>query len=142
MRNQHKGSGRTHGGGYGSEGKGGGGYCVCPKCGYSVAHEAGIPCKTMFCKDCNVSLQRSETPGKDTGASQELAQNESPDVIKPGIQFPRVDSEKCTACGICIDICPTGTIVVENGKAFVKIDNCRNCRICIKACPEDAFILE
>ncbi|MHC1774753.1 MAG: DUF362 domain-containing protein [Lentimicrobium sp.] len=142
MGNQHKGSGGQHGSGPGSKGKGGGGYCVCPKCGYTVAHEAGIPCKTMFCKVCDVSLQRSETTGKGNGSVQEPAHNASPDGTKPTIQYPRIDPEKCTACGICIDICPNGTIVIENGKAFVRTDNCRNCRVCIKACPENAIIPE
>lgn len=142
MNNQHKGSGRTHGGGPGSEGKGGGGYCVCPKCGYSVAHEAGIPCKTMFCKDCNVSMQRNETPGKGNDSIQNQVQDEKPEPIKTKIQFPKVLAEKCTGCGICIDICPTGALSLENGKAFVTTDNCRNCKVCMRACPENAFILE
>ncbi len=65
-----------------------------------------------------------------------------PVVSERKILYPRVIAEKCTACGACIDICPTDTIVLKNGKAFVKIDNCRNCKICIKACPENAFIIK
>jgi ferredoxin len=56
--------------------------------------------------------------------------------------FPKVDSDKCNACGECIEVCPRDTIVLKNGKAFVELDKCTNCRICIKVCPENAFILE
>ena len=142
MGNQHKGSGSLHGEGCGSKGKGGGGNCVCPQCGYSVSHEAGTPCKTMFCPVCNVSLHRRETTGKGNGSAQDQVQDAKPETISPKIQFPKVLTEKCTACGICIDVCPNGAIVMENGKAIVNNDFCRNCNVCIKACPADAIILE
>jgi cation diffusion facilitator family transporter len=34
------------------------GYCVCPKCGYKIAHERGIPCSTLKCPKCNINLVR------------------------------------------------------------------------------------
>jgi uncharacterized paraquat-inducible protein A len=37
------------------------GYCVCPQCGYSVAHRAGVPCRTLACPTCKTTLVRSET---------------------------------------------------------------------------------
>lgn len=142
MGNQHKGSGSLHGDGCGSKGKGGGGSCVCPQCGYSVKHEAGTPCKIMFCPVCNVSLNRRETTGKGDGSTEDNLQDAKPETNSLKIQFPKVLAEKCTGCGICIDVCPKGAIVMENDKAFVRIENCRNCRVCIKACPVNAFIVE
>jgi len=141
MGNQHKGYGSSHGAGRGQQGKGDGGFCVCPQCGYSTRHEAGIPCKTVFCPDCNVSMHRRETPGKTSGINQEPVKDTEPETAKSKTQFPKVVPEKCTACGICIDICPSGAIVMENGKAFIKTDHCRNCMACIKACPEEAIII-
>ena len=38
--------------------EGPGGNCVCPKCGYKILHESGIPCSTLKCPKCNVSLTR------------------------------------------------------------------------------------
>ncbi len=38
--------------------KGPDGKCVCPKCNYSVPHERGVPCSTLLCPNCNVSLER------------------------------------------------------------------------------------
>lgn len=39
-------------------GRGPDGNCVCPKCGYSVSHERGVPCSTLKCPKCNVNLER------------------------------------------------------------------------------------
>ncbi|MBN1786620.1 MAG: DUF134 domain-containing protein [Candidatus Methanofastidiosa archaeon] len=39
-------------------GKGPGGKCVCPKCGYTTDHQKGVPCSTMNCPDCGKSLVR------------------------------------------------------------------------------------
>jgi formate hydrogenlyase subunit 6/NADH:ubiquinone oxidoreductase subunit I len=142
MGNQHKGSGSLHGNGGGSGGKGGGGYCVCPQCGYSIGHEAGTPCKTMFCPVCHVSLHRRETTGKGIGSADNKVQDAKPGTTSSKIQFPKVLTEKCTACGICIAVCPAGAIAMENGKALVNTELCSNCNVCIKACPVDAIILE
>lgn len=41
-----------------ASGKGPGGYCVCPKCGYKILHQRGIPCSNLKCPNCKSSLQR------------------------------------------------------------------------------------
>jgi ferredoxin len=87
-------------------------------------------------------LHRSETPGNKTVTEPIASQPAIPVMNQRKILYPKVIAEKCTACGICIDICPTKTIVLENNKAFVEIDNCRNCKMCMRVCPENAFILE
>lgn len=56
--------------------------------------------------------------------------------------YPKVKPEICTACGECIDICPMGTIVLKDGKAFVEVENCSNCKVCMRVCPVRAFIIE
>ncbi|MBW2988629.1 cation diffusion facilitator family transporter [Candidatus Woesearchaeota archaeon] len=43
-----------------TEGKGPGGYCVCPKCGYKEEHKRGIPCSTLNCPKCNTRMTRGE----------------------------------------------------------------------------------
>jgi hypothetical protein len=42
------------------EGKGRGpvGFCVCPRCGYRVEHQRGVPCSTLICPNCKVPLKR------------------------------------------------------------------------------------
>lgn len=41
-----------------AQGKGPGGWCVCPKCGYKVEHQRGVPCSTLTCPNCKIPLQR------------------------------------------------------------------------------------
>ena len=51
-----------------------------------------------------------------------------------------VDSEKCTGCGICEDVCPVRAIKVE-GYAIVNADICIGCAVCIAQCPQNAIVL-
>lgn len=41
-----------------ASGKGPDGACLCPKCGYSIPHERGVPCSTLKCPKCEVNLER------------------------------------------------------------------------------------
>jgi len=141
MENHHH-NGEHHLHGKGQKGKGSGGYCTCSKCGYSVSHPAGVPCKTMVCPNCNAPLSRTETMEKQTSSTQHDEQIPQSNAETKHVQFPKVGSEKCTACGICIEICPMETIHMKDNKAWVEIANCTNCRECMQVCPVDAFILE
>lgn len=52
-------------------------------------------------------------------------------------------SDKCIACGICVQVCPEGCIVLaEKGgkkKAVVDYDYCKGCMICATQCPVKAI---
>jgi len=39
-------------------GKGPGGICTCPKCGYEAEHLIGVPCSEIECPICKIKLQR------------------------------------------------------------------------------------
>lgn len=41
-----------------AEGQGPGGWCVCPRCGYKVEHQRGIPCVSIQCPKCKINLER------------------------------------------------------------------------------------
>ena len=41
-----------------ARGGGPGGYCACPKCGYKIPHERGVPCSTLECPKCKINLVR------------------------------------------------------------------------------------
>ena len=51
-----------------------------------------------------------------------------------------VDSEKCTGCGICEDVCPVRAINIE-GYAVVNSDVCTGCAVCVAQCPQNAIVL-
>jgi len=53
------------------------------------------------------------------------------------------NEERCTHCGACITICPTGAFELEPLTRRVKFDNekCLVCGLCIKACPPRAMEL-
>ena len=53
------------------------------------------------------------------------------------------NEERCTHCGVCITICPTGAFEVEPLTRRVNFYNerCLACGLCIKACPPRAMEL-
>lgn len=53
------------------------------------------------------------------------------------------NEERCTHCGACITICPTGAFVLEPSTRKVKFigEKCLACELCIKACPPRAMEL-
>jgi len=51
-----------------------------------------------------------------------------------------IDSEACTACGICVDVCPENAIEV-NGRAVINTDACTGCATCVSECPNEAIVI-
>lgn len=52
-----------------------------------------------------------------------------------------IDKTKCTACGVCAEICPYRAIGLEQGTAAYILDSCFLCGHCQALCPEDAVRL-
>lgn len=68
--------------------------------------------------------------------------------------FPRfhgrfqIDTDKCIACGLCVNACPNRVIQMERQKVGKKqyltkysmdIEYCLFCGLCVEACPTDAL---
>lgn len=52
----------------------------------------------------------------------------------------KINSEKCTGCGLCKTICPMHNIQLENGVA-VSANRCTMCYRCVNKCPKQAITL-
>jgi len=47
-------------------------------------------------------------------------------------------TDKCSACGLCIDTCPIG-VISEGEPYLIQGSQCLECGLCAEACPEDAI---
>ncbi|MEQ8173181.1 MAG: 4Fe-4S binding protein, partial [Candidatus Eremiobacterota bacterium] len=52
---------------------------------------------------------------------------------------PSIDHSKCTACKLCMEICPARTITIKNNKIFIDYRNCIRCFCCQELCKEGAI---
>jgi len=68
-------------------------------------------------------------------------------LIKTGVRIQSLsqdvtcNEERCTSCGACITICPTGAFELEpqTRRVIFYNDKCIACGLCIKACPPRAM---
>jgi len=52
---------------------------------------------------------------------------------------PKVDTTKCTACGICVKVCPAEALKIENKKVVMIVEKCVGCGECIHVCEKRVF---
>lgn len=50
-----------------------------------------------------------------------------------------IDAEKCTGCGLCVEICPADTLSLRDGKAVVTGEVSLSCGHCAAVCPVEAI---
>jgi Pyruvate/2-oxoacid:ferredoxin oxidoreductase delta subunit len=55
---------------------------------------------------------------------------------------PEFDAETCTACGICLDRCPSEALTLEGEVPEVDMDRCFGCAVCATGCPEESIIMQ
>jgi len=57
-----------------------------------------------------------------------------------GVTSIDLDTEKCTGCGMCLEVCPHGVFVVRDKKAAITDrDLCMECGACVQNCAFDAL---
>jgi len=61
--------------------------------------------------------------------------------VQPLSQDVVRDEEKCTHCGACVAICPTGALAIDPKTRKVKFyeDKCIACELCVTGCPTRAM---
>jgi MinD superfamily P-loop ATPase len=63
-------------------------------------------------------------------------------VEKVGVPVPKVDEDKCNACGKCHEICQFSAIVALKTKPLTFPELCHGCGGCSLICPEEAITEE
>jgi dihydroorotate dehydrogenase/NAD-dependent dihydropyrimidine dehydrogenase PreA subunit len=53
-----------------------------------------------------------------------------------------IDEEKCTGCGLCVNIGHCYAITLENDKAVVVKEDCTGCSTCVDICPVKAAAIQ
>lgn len=58
--------------------------------------------------------------------------------VKDG--FPKIDTEHCSLCSTCSQVCPAGAVELDRNHSRVMLDPlvCQACGICVSACPKGA----
>ncbi|MDD3906165.1 MAG: 4Fe-4S binding protein [Candidatus Omnitrophica bacterium] len=64
--------------------------------------------------------------------------------IQPLSQDVTRDESRCTHCGACISVCPTGALHIDQKtmKVIFDSDKCIACELCVRACPPRAMIVK
>jgi len=61
---------------------------------------------------------------------------------EPDVFLPTINPDRCGGCGECVQVCPTGALVLVNGCAvLVSPDRCGYCADCEEYCPHGAISL-
>ncbi|TFG10189.1 4Fe-4S dicluster domain-containing protein [Candidatus Thorarchaeota archaeon] len=56
--------------------------------------------------------------------------------------YAEVNSDLCTACGTCINLCQMEALRIEEDAAVIDLDRCIGCGVCVANCPSDALTLQ
>jgi len=118
----------------------------------------GQPIVYRLARDFNLSfniLKASVSPGEDGLLVMELSGDQGnydkgiQYLTETGVRIQSLsqdvvrDEARCTHCGACITICPTGAFSLEPKTRKVLFDHskCVVCGLCVKACPPRAMKL-
>jgi len=83
-----------------------------------------------------------ELTGEDSNFNKGIEYLESCGVrIQPLSQDVIRNEIKCTDCGVCVPICPTGALVIDplTRKVHFYDNKCIACELCVKICPTRAM---
>ena len=87
---------------------------------YSIHDGPGIR-TTVFLKGCPLQCFWCQNPE---------SQKRKPEVF--------LNKSKCTLCGECVAVCPTGASALSERSSTIDRDKCTGCGKCVEACPNEA----
>lgn len=61
------------------------------------------------------------------------------EICDKGIFIEKTELDKCTNCGICVDVCYFRARKMEGGELALERDSCYGCGLCVDVCPEDCL---
>jgi ferredoxin len=56
-----------------------------------------------------------------------------------GAFIEETDGEKCTNCGLCVDVCYFGARKMDGEELVIDRNNCYGCGLCVEVCLEDCL---
>ena len=61
--------------------------------------------------------------------------------VKNAAHEVKRNKDRCTHCGACTAVCPTGALFIERPEMFVRFEQekCSVCELCVPACPTRAM---
>lgn len=62
--------------------------------------------------------------------------------LGPATPQAPVVNDLCYGCGECVDRCPTGAIILKDGRSDTVLELCTKCCACVKDCPVGARIFD
>jgi heterodisulfide reductase subunit A len=80
-----------------------------------------------------------DTVSDGLGASAKAALFLKSDHITTSPEKAYVLTDLCNGCNVCIPVCPTNAITMQNGKARIDPFQCSGCGACIPVCPQEAI---
>lgn len=81
--------------------------------------------------------------GQGAGEERPAGQADRRDEVQSGTArrvVAVVDAAQCLACGLCVRVCPAGTIAI-NGTVSIDAGKCTGCGRCVAECPQAAIAL-
>lgn len=59
------------------------------------------------------------------------------------LTLPTIRLDRCTGCGLCVEFCPTGAVIMQKNKPHIAHPgDCAYCGMCEEMCPSGAILLE